>query len=388
MPLASARVPTARRVLALAAAAAALLFAVVPVDPAASSTTGAVPMTYAPPPIRHVFVINLENEGYQRTFGPGSPAPYLAQTLRSRGILLSQYYATAHLSLPNYIAQISGQGPNSDTQSDCQIYSNFAGTGPTTPPQQAVGQGCVYPTSVKTLPEQLDAKGFNWAGYIEDMEKSPARNTCRHPAVNSKDDTQQAEPGDQYAVRHNPFMYFHSIIDRQTYCDRHVVPLKRLPTALQSVSTTPNFSFITPNLCHDGHDEPCVTGQPGGLVTAGKWLQRWVPKILSSPAFQRDGLLVVTFDEAEASGGQADASACCVEGPGPNSPLPGVFGPGGGRAGAVLVSPYIRPGSFNNTAYNHYGLLCSIEDIFGLTHLGYAATTQRCFGLDVYNKGV
>ena len=63
MPLASARVPTARRVLALAAAAAALLFAVVPVDPAASSTTGAVPMTYAPPPIRHVFVINLENEG-------------------------------------------------------------------------------------------------------------------------------------------------------------------------------------------------------------------------------------------------------------------------------------------------------------------------------------
>lgn len=182
-------------------------------------------------------------------------------------------------------------------------------------------------------------------------------------------------------------MYLHSIIDRQHYCDRHVQPLKRLPTALQSVSTTPNLSYITPNLCHDGHDEPCVTGEPGGLVTADKWLQQWVPKILGSAAFKQNGLLVVTFDEAEAFKENQDASACCGEGAGPNTPLPGIFGLGGGRVGAVLVSPYIRPGSFNNTPYNHYGLLCSIEDIFGLAHLGYAGTTQRCFGPEVYNKG-
>ncbi|MGI8697943.1 MAG: alkaline phosphatase family protein, partial [Mycobacteriales bacterium] len=135
---------------------------------------------------------------------------------------------------------------------------------------------------------------------------------------------------------------------------------------------------------------PCVTGEPGGLVTADKWLQQWVPKILSSPAFKKDGLLVVTFDEAEAFGGGQDASACCGEGPQvePNTPMPGIFGPGGGRVGAVLVSPFIHGGSFNDTAYNHYGLLCSIEDVFGLEHLGYAATTERCFGTDVYNKGV
>lgn len=371
-----------------AAIAVALLLGGAAAAPAAppAPIAGVSATNVAPPPIRHVFVINLENEGYKSTFRLNSQAPYLAHTLRDRGMLLSQYYATAHNSLPNYIAQISGQGPNSDTQADCQTYSDFMGTG-TAPPGQAVGQGCVYPASVPTLPQQLDASGFSWAGYMEDMANSPAPDTCRHPALNSKDDTQTAQPGDQYAVRHNPFMYFHSIIDRQGYCDRHVLPLKRLPVALRSVATTPNFSYITPNLCHDGHDKPCVSGEPGGLVTADAWLQRWVPKILASPAFQLDGLLVVTFDEAEAFKQNQDASACCGEGPGPNSPLPGIFGPGGGRVGAVLVSPYIRPRSFNDTAYNHYGLLCSIEDIFGLAHLGYAATTQRCFGPEVYNKG-
>jgi hypothetical protein len=385
----SLSLPRLLRVLA-PAAAAALVFGVAPAAPAAVPTADR-PLTTAlsPPPIRHVFVINLENEGFKSTFRLNSPAPYLAHTLRAKGMLLDFYYATAHNSLPNYIAQISGQGPNADTQADCQTFSDFQGTG-TVAPGQAVGQGCVYPASVRTLPEQLDAKGFTWAGYMEDMAHSPAPNTCRHPALNSKDDTQTAEPGDQYAVRHNPFMYFHSIIDRQDYCDRHVLPLKRLPVALGSVATTPNFSYITPNLCHDGHDEPCVTGEPGGLVTADKWLQQWVPKILNSPAFKQDGLLVVTFDEAEAFSrtGDQDASACCNESPGPNSPMPGIFGPGGGRVGAVLVSPYIRPGSFNDTPYNHYGLLCSIENIYGLSHLGYAATTERCFGSDVYNKGV
>lgn len=385
--------PTLPRTLLLGAAAAAvaLLLAVAAIAPAASSTNGAVPTTYRPPPIRHVFVINLENKGYEHTFGPLSPAPYLAHTLRSRGMLLSQYYATAHLSAPNYIGQISGQGPNSQTQSDCQVYSNFEGTGPTAPLQQAVGQGCVYPTSVPTLPQQLDARGFTWAGFMEDMALSPTEPaTCQHPALNTKDNTQTARPGDQYAVRHNPFVYFHSIIDNQAYCDLHVLPMhQRLPDALSSIAKTPNFTYITPNLCNDGHDDPCVTGQPGGLVAANRWLQKWVPKILNSAAFKQDGLLIVTFDEAEASGPDRDASACCGEGPGPNSPMPGIFGPGGGRIGAVLVSPYIRPGSFNDTAYNHYGLLCSIEDLFGLSRLGYAATPgQRCFGTDVYNKGV
>ena len=100
------------------------------------------------PPVGHVFVINLENKGFDTTFGPGSKAPYLSQTLRNEGILLTQYYGTAHNSAPNYIAQISGQGPNIETQADCQIYDDFKPPAPpVVSPQQVVGQGCVYPAT-------------------------------------------------------------------------------------------------------------------------------------------------------------------------------------------------------------------------------------------------
>lgn len=335
-----------------------------------------------PPPVQHVFVINLENKGYQETFGPGSLAPYLSGELRDKGNLLTQYFGTAHNSQPNYTAQISGQGPTKQSQGDCQDYSNFVGAG-TVAPQQAVGDGCVYPTSVQTLPDQLAAKGLSWHGYLEDMGNSPTQPaTCRHPAIGAVDDTQRARVGDQYAVKHNPFVYFHSITDNQAGCDANVVPLDRLSADLATTATTSNYNMIVPNLCHDGHDTPCVNGEPGGLVSADAFLKTWVPKILASPAFKKDGLLVVTFDESD--GPQTDASACCGEGPGPNTPLPGITGLGGGRIGAVAVSRYITPGSLNDTPYNHYGLLASIEDLFALPHLGYAQTVPYRFGRDVY----
>src|ERR671934_286651 len=79
----------------------------------------------APPPIRHVFVIVLENKGFDTTFGPSSQAPYLAQTLTSQGELLTQYYGIGHASLDNYIAMVSGQAPAITTQADCPFYTDF-----------------------------------------------------------------------------------------------------------------------------------------------------------------------------------------------------------------------------------------------------------------------
>jgi phosphatidylinositol-3-phosphatase len=336
----------------------------------------------AVPRVGHVFVINLENKSYATTFGPSSPAPYLSRTLVAKGNLLTGYYGTAHNSLPNYLAQISGQGPNVATQSDCQFYVNVVGAG-TVAPQQAVGTGCVYPASVRTLPDQLTATGRSWKGYMEDMGATPSREsaTCGHPALNSQDKTQSATVGDQYAARHDPFVYFHSITDSPS-CGAHVVPLTRLTGDLATASSTPALSYITPNLCHDGHDSPCVDGQPGGLVSADAFLETWVPRIMASPAFRRDGLLIITFDESD--GPQEDASACCGETAGPNSPLPGITGPGGGRIGAVVLGPSVKPGSRTARTYNHYSLLGSIEDLFGLPHLGYAATVTHRFGDDVY----
>ncbi len=188
-----------------------------------------------------------------------------------------------------------------------------------------------------------------------------------------------------------------------------------LASDLRAIGTTPNYAFITPNLCHDGHDGGngghCVDGEPGGMVSADRFLADLVPQILASPAFRRDGLLVVTFDESEldelidprtrASKLSGDATPCCDERPGPNIPAyqegvvgswehmngPGIIGPGGGRIGAVLISPYIRPGTVSTQPYNHYALLRSIEDIFGLRHLGYAGQPGlNGFGADVYTR--
>src|SRR5207253_10184631 len=130
--------------------------------------------------------------------------------------------------------------------------------------------GCVYPKTVKTLVNQLAAKGLTWKGYMQDMGNTPSREpaTCAHPAPLTADGTQSATKKDNYATRHNPFMYFHSVIDNKANCNAHVVPLTPLTNDLASVATTPNFSFITPSLCDDGHDAPCADGRPGGLVSA------------------------------------------------------------------------------------------------------------------------
>jgi hypothetical protein len=344
-----------------------------------------VPAAGAKRPARpgHVFVIVLENENASETFGPDSPATYLSKTLPSKGQFVPNYYAVTHLSLGNYVAMLSGQGSNIQTQADCQYFTEFLPALPAID-GQFIGQGCVYPATVDTLANQLTRAGRTWKGYMEDMGTP-----CRHPALNTRDDTQSAEPGDQYGARHNPFVYFHSIIDTPD-CAANDVPLTELPGDLAEIETTANYSFITPNLCHDGHDEPCVDGQPGGLVSADRFLQEWVPRILGSPAFRRDGLLIVTFDEAEAAPPETpDSSACCnqtqfLNTPNNGGPWPGM---GGGRVGAVLLSPFIKPGSVNDTPYNHFSLLRSVEDLFGLDHLGYAESPDPgAFGRDVYNN--
>jgi hypothetical protein len=179
-------------------------------------------------------------------------------------------------------------------------------------------------------------------------------------------------------------MYFHSIIDHPAYCQRHVVDLSKLSHDLQTVEGTRNLSYITPDLCSDGHDAPCVDGRPGGLVSIDRWMRRWVPLILQSPAFKDDGALIITSDESD--GPQSDSSACCNEQPGPNSQMPGINGKGGGRVGALVISRWTQPNSWSTTPYNHYSLLASLEDIFGRSHLGFAAQDGlNRFGLDVFN---
>ncbi len=466
------------------AAATAVAMAVMPAAPASAAFRSPSPLPTGA--IRHIIVIELENESEGETFGPDSPATYLNDTLLPMGEFLQNYYAVGHVSLDNYVAQISGQAPNPDTSSDCvtsitSLNGSFNDVTPgTLDPNQAAypgqvdGNGCVFPASVETIGNQLDqtypwSVRTNWREYAEDMGNDPARDggvpdalggtDCAHPVqVNGigTDDTNNAEgPNatgtqvksaitDQYADRHNPFIYFHSIIDNTALCDSHVVPLGtvslgadgqdvfsgHLAQDLAHPWTTPRFTFITPNLCDDGHDTTCAGtndagGTAGGLVGADDWLRTWMPLILNSPAYRSGHTLVmITFDE----GSTTDTTAGDNEQPGPNSANPGyspllntpiaAYGgktyydllgitgltpgqeppagtmPGGGKVGAVLLNPgWIKAGSVDTTgSYNHYSALLTFEDLLGIRfggadghgHLGFAATATD-FGPDVFN---
>jgi hypothetical protein len=357
--------------------------------PGSSSAPGtSAVVSKAPHRVGHVWVIVLENENADETFGEDSKATYLNGTLVPAGKHLTQYYATGHLSLDNYISMVSGQAPNPKTQGDCTTYTEFEMTG-TADLDQAIGEGCVYPKEVLTVADQLSTAGYTWKGYMEDMGNDPkASKTCRHPEIGEKDGTLAARNGDQYATRHNPFVYFHSILDSPV-CDERDVPLEDLEQDLGSVDTSANFNFITPNLCHDGHDAPCVNGEPGGLVSADAFLEEWVPKIQASPAYQLDGAIFITFDESEGFGPEGDSTSCCDELPGPNTENPGLSGPGGGRVGAVVLSPFVTAGTTTDTPYNHYSFLCSIEQLFDLDKLGMAGQPGLpCFGTgnEVFDK--
>ncbi len=244
---------------------------------------------------------------------------------------------------------------------------------------------------------------MTWREYAQDMGNNPRRDgtvmtsrgpACGHPRLDAVDLTDSTGPAnDSYATRHNPFIYFKSIIDRRSYCDSHVLTLARLASDLERVATTPNYSMITPNTCFDGHDYPkCQDGTRGRLPRVDQFLRRWIPRIIDSPAYARNGLIIITFDEA---GDDTDATACCgeVDSLGfddpshPNMNEVGLYGPGGGRVGAVLLSKYIRPGTVSRRPYNHFSQLRSIEDIFALRHLGDAQQPHvRSFGSDVYTR--
>jgi hypothetical protein len=300
--------------------------------------------------IKRVFVISLASSGYEAAFGAAPQMPYLATTLRPQGELLSGYSLLGSAGLPNEIAAIGGQPPNPSTQANCSTYSEFP---PNTAPNGKgviAGSGCVYPVETLTLADQLTSARFRWRAYMEGMaDETGAPHNCVRPDSGATD---QPAPGG-YAARQNPFVYFHSLLDLGD-CAINDVALTELGKDLSKVTSTPNFSFIAPNLCDAGVAGQCLAGAPEGAASADAFLSQWVPKILASPAYKQDGLLIVTFDEANPT----DPTAT------PTTTPP--------QVGALLLSRYVTRGSTDATPYNPYSLLRSIEDLFGLSHLAMA----------------
>jgi hypothetical protein len=173
---------------------------------------------------------------------------------------------------------------------------------------------CLYPPEVKTVADQLTAAGKTWRAYVEDQ---PA--PCSHADAGS------------YAAWRNPFVYFHSIADSAD-CANFDIGLDQLAFDLTSADTTASLSLIVPNRCNDGSGT--CTGDAKAFLTST------VAQIVGSPGYADGGLIAIT----SAQGG-----------------------------GLLLISQQVEPDSSDGGTYNHYSLLRSIEDVFGLDHLGHAA---------------
>jgi hypothetical protein len=341
------------------------------------------------PEVKHVFLIVLGENGYEETFGATSTAPYLATTLAKKGEVLPNYYAVAPSDLANQVALISGQGPTPETAADCPTYGDIA-PGTESAEGQVEGNGCVYPATTGSLPGQLAAAGLKWKAYVEGIgsEQAPS---CRHPALGTADPNHAlptAEglpvPGvDPYLTWRNPFVYFHSLVDGAE-CAENDVGFERLATDLKLKATkAPALSYIVPNACHSGGPVPCEPEKPTGPAASEEFLRTLVPQILASPAYEEGGLIAITSALAPQAGEHADHSACCAVPTFPDLPPSEVpaeapTGPvkpagGGGRVGMLLISPFVKAGSVDETGYfNHFTTLLTIEELFGLEKLGYA----------------
>jgi len=326
------------------------------------------------PPIKHVFVIALSDEPYASVFGPSSTAPYLSNTLEQQGELLVHYDAVAHEELADGVALLSGEGPTGETAANCPTYADITATG-VGADEQVLGTGCIYPRSTQTLAGQLVAKHLTWRAYVQGIDEAGTQApACAHPSLGAADPTaDQASSSGEYATFRNPFVYFASILD-SAECAADDTGLAALKGDLQQVKRTPSFSYVVPDRCDDGNPTPCTPGAPAGVAQSNAFLKQVVPEITASKAYKESGLLVITVDEAPSSGEFADSSSCCGQPLFPNAPSRTLAGAprGGGAVGALLLSPYVKGATTNEEPFNHFSLLRTIEDLFGLGHLGYA----------------
>ncbi len=261
----------------------------------------------------HVFIIVMENEEVGAIFG-NSSAPYVNR-LAAQYASARQYFAVSHPSLPNYLALTAGT-PRPLDGTDCPVSTSCHVAGTNT-----------------NIADEIEASGRSWAAYMESM---PAPCTPHDAGT--------------YAVRHNPFVYFDDIrTGANNRCATHDVPYDatQFRNMLQADSV-PNYVWITPNLCNDGHD--ACGGDP--VAHSDTWLSQNVPPILASPAFQQGGVLFITWDEGSSN------QTCCG------------LSEGGGHVATLVISPLAKRGYQSSVPYNHYSLLRTIEDGWRIGELG------------------
>jgi hypothetical protein len=206
------------------------------------------------PKVGHVFEISLSAPSFAKAFGAHSQLPYL-RSLARQGTVLSGYHSLGAGELADELALVGGQAPNPDTAKGCPTYAEFPTGAVANKAGLVPGRGCIYPDTALTIGDQVTAGGKVWGAYAQDMGSE----SCVHANSGALDDITLPFSHADYDPRHNPFIYFHSLLDLGD-CSNDDVDLSHLPKALHSASATPEFSYIAPNACADG--DPTMLPSP------------------------------------------------------------------------------------------------------------------------------
>jgi phosphatidylinositol-3-phosphatase len=255
------------------------------------------------PQFGHVFIVVEENASYADVIGSSS-MPYFNSLANTYG-LATNYYANLHPSIPNYFELTVGKTLTID---DSQTPQSF-------------------PVSDDNVVRELLAAGKTWKSYAEDLPSAgyTGGNTAK------------------YLVRHNPLAYMTDVQNTPAQA-QNLVPFSEFAADLPTANL-PQYSFIVPNSCDDAHDCP--------LSTADAWLKTNIDPLINSSVFQKDGLLIIVFDE----GNSLD------------------FTQRGGHVAAVIISPFGKPAYKSIALYQHQSVLRLMLEGLGVTKLpGDAAT--------------
>lgn len=322
------------------------------------------------PQYQHIFVIIEENHTTSEIIG-NPAAPTFTKLAKEYGFA-SNFYAIRHPSEPNYVALVGGDtfGIADDDAITCKPGSTGWGC------EKASRPGYVDHTVVgENLATQLDSAGLSWKGYFEDIPE-PGSLTFRWP---SPVEPVKGKPDALYAAKHNGFVTFESVQDDPNRGQK-MVGFDVLERDI-AANALPNFAHIVPNQCNDmhglsGHDVPsdCDKNSQDLIARGDRTLDRIVSEIMRTGTWKSadNDAIVITFDENDDDKPSSHPNGCCGFDP------KNASHPGGGWISTIVISNHGVRRFTDPTPYNHYSLLRTIEDAFGIRqHLRHADDTSK-----------
>lgn len=330
------------------------------------------------PKYDHIFVIIGENKGFDQLMKRPDLTPNLHRLAAEYG-LATQFFAEVHSSEGNYIAMVGGDtfGIHDDDAFYCKAGLKDEFCEKSNEPGYAD-----HSISAASLMDQLTARHLTWKGYFEDLPAPgslvPRSPTPMYPV--------SGKPAELYAAKHNGFVNFVSV-HNAPYADlkAHFVNFGQLDADLAS-GNLPNYAHIVPNQCNEMHglgsdDAPVVPAgcseerDKSAVIRRGDAeFAMLVDKIVHSKVWSEKGnvAIVVTFDENNKEERKAGPQGCCGYDPNSRANF------GGGRIVTIVITNHGPRHVVDPTPYNHYSLLRTTEDAFGIDQLlGHAADAGK-----------